>query len=144
MSVGDIVEALLHGDPDGISISGGEPTEQMDDLLRLAMVLWPMFQSKKGLLLFSGTSPEQREALPLWGALQRNLDAAILGPYKEELAIRRPTDMRSSSNQRIEVYGKAITAEELHGLPQIEVIIAKSGRTMLGFPNREDIKCLQS
>lgn len=91
------------GTVDGITISGGEPTDQPGALRALldGIDRWRTADDKEAdVLLYSGrTTSELRESLP-W--LRPVVDVLISGPFDQELV--GPSALRGSSNQIIDVF----------------------------------------
>lgn len=88
--------AGLDGVVDGITISGGEPTDQPDALRSLLDALAPM-RERTDILLYSGRPSEQLERdLPwLWGSV----DLLISDPF--DAAQSGDCALRGSANQRL-------------------------------------------
>jgi anaerobic ribonucleoside-triphosphate reductase activating protein len=92
------VEGLPGGGPDGVTISGGEPTEQPDALRELLDGLseWQA-ESERDVLVFTGRSPEwAREG---GRSLLAGADAVVAGPYVADQAGSTP--LRGSDNQEL-------------------------------------------
>ena len=84
-------------DIDGVTISGGDPFEQEDDLLALLFLLSGE-NYKSGVIVFSGYTKEQIEAHPIRKKCLEYMDVLIDGLYVDEL--KTLNDLRGSSNQR--------------------------------------------
>lgn len=148
---------LWRASPDGVSISGGEPLEQLVEVTEMARLLHQWSRNTvglpKGILLYSGTTEAQRRRmwghwghgglLGTWEGLKQYLDAAVLGPYVQRAAVERATSLVSSANQVVEVYGRRITASELLRVPSVEVKIGANGEAVvMGFPNQQTLDAL--
>ena len=146
MSPHEAAYALWTAHPDGISISGGEPLEQISEVFEMVRYLFMWARNvgglPNGILLYSGTTERQRQQMADWPALEAMLDAAILGPYMERQATRRVTSLLSSANQVATTYGRKIAPSELRG-PSIEVKIGPDGEAVvMGFPDRNVLAAL--
>jgi len=94
--IGDIVEELSDSSND-ITISGGEPLNQLASLLRLVKMIRKT--SNKRIWMYTGYT--MREPIPrFWRQLARYVDVVIDGKFVEEA---KNTDLafRGSTNQRI-------------------------------------------
>ena len=112
---------------DGISISGGEPTEQIQAL----NVFLSAVREKTDLsvLLFSGRS--EKEIFKLVGGreLLGMIDVLIEGQYNRELA-NPPGMWPSSANQNIRFLTDRYNRDSFSGLPEIEIIITEQGEVV--------------
>ena len=79
---------------DALTISGGEPLDQMEEVLTLVQRLKP-----RDCLLYTGYSLEEAEAMPAFAKLKTYLSVVITDPYVE--ALNDGKGLRGSSNQRI-------------------------------------------
>lgn len=86
----------LDGDVEGITISGGEPTDQPDALRSLLDALAPR-RSETDILLFSGRTSEQLERDLPW--LWERVDLLISDPFAADLS--EDCALRGSTNQRV-------------------------------------------
>jgi anaerobic ribonucleoside-triphosphate reductase activating protein len=90
-------ETILRG-RSGITISGGEPLDQIDGILALLKIIHiidPSFH----VILFSGKTFEQIALLQRYNDLLRHVDILISDPYVEEL--NNEIGLRGSANQRV-------------------------------------------
>ncbi len=87
---------------DGLTISGGEPFDQLDELYQLVR----MFNMRYGddIVIFTGYTREELRGLKsnLVGKILNSISVLIEGPYIEDL--NNGVGMRGSSNQTIIVY----------------------------------------
>ncbi len=118
-------------DLDGVTITGGDPFEQEDDLLSLLFLLSGE-KYKKGIIVFSGYKREQIEQHPVRKKCLDYLDVLIDGRYMEEL---RVTDsLRGSSNQEFYFFSEKIKEEELKFDQEIEINNVDGEVIITGFP----------
>ena len=127
-------------DIDGITISGGDPFEQEDDLLALLFLLSGE-NYKSGVIVFSGYTKEQIEAHPIRKKCLEYMDVLIDGLYVDEL--KTLNDLRGSSNQRFYFFSQKIKEEELKFDHEIEISHLESDIIITGFPH-VDRKVLKS
>ncbi len=120
-----VVEAA----PDGVTFSGGEPTDQLEALVVLCRRL-----RKRGfsLVVFSGRTRAGIAGLPGGKELLSLIDVLVDGPYDAS----RPAvhGLRGSANQRIHLLSSRHRFEAFASR-DVEVIIDGSGEIRLtGFP----------
>lgn len=86
---------------DGITLSGGEPFEQAEELVELAKKVKEM---KLSVIIYTGYTYEQiienSENRPGWGRLLEHTDILVDGPFIKEFADPL-LSFRGSSNQRM-------------------------------------------
>lgn len=133
----ELATQLLQQDPEGISISGGEPLDQSSSLLDLLERL-PR-NLPKGILLYTGTNTIQRKQNPLWPRIAALIDVAVAGPYDMQNAINPVKDLRSSHNQRVLLLSNKLREKDLTSLPSVEYLIGTNGMTLMGFPGATDV-----
>lgn len=98
---GTICRIAEENQVDGITITGGEPFDQPDDLLKLVTLLRSLTAD---ILVFSGYRHEELLLRPTAVSILQQVAVLIDGPYKEELNAGLP--LRGSSNQRILLFDK--------------------------------------
>lgn len=105
----------------GLTISGGEPLDQLEGLIELCSALNDQYE----ILLFTG-----KETIPI--ELTKYIDIAIAGPYKKDLPIIG--SLRSSSNQEIIIYNERLDLKKyMQNDCPAEIIINEDGSmTMSG------------
>lgn len=131
---------------DGVTISGGEPSEQPEALAELVTGLgW--FQREYGWDLLCYTGVEENEFARRCPVAYGSLDALITGPYR----VTEPTDLawRGSANQRIvpltdlgrERYGQWVDAAV--STPQVQVEVTDERIWLIGVPRRGDLSTVE-
>ena len=121
---------------DGITISGGEPflqAEQITGLIERVQAQRP----ELNVLLFTGYTIEQLSSEKA-RLLQSHIDVLIDGPYVEEL--NDEIGLRGSSNQRIHFLTPRLLPfkEELeHGGRNNEVVVDSDGLQIIGIPRKD-------
>jgi anaerobic ribonucleoside-triphosphate reductase activating protein len=116
---------------DGITITGGDPFEQEDDLMSLLFLLSGE-NYKKGVIVFSGYTKEQIEQHPIRKKCLEYVDVLIDGLYVDELNIG--VDLRGSSNQQFYFFSNKIKEEELKFDHEIEISSFDDNIIITGFP----------
>jgi anaerobic ribonucleoside-triphosphate reductase activating protein len=116
---------------EGITFSGGEPTEQPEPVAEIAEAA-----RRLGLtvLLFTGRTFDACRSDPLRRRLIDACDIVVAGPYLAGAPDRRP--LVGSANQRIHFVTGRYTQEDLHGIPDAEVIVDGSRLIITGLYSR--------
>jgi len=130
LSVDEIVEDLLTDVRDGVTISGGEPTEQWGELKDLLVKVKNAGQS---IVLFTGLNRHELEKKEIWEDLQDLTDILVVGPYDKRKSLEG-SPLRGSSNQEVYYFGK-YSEEDLVKVPELEVHIDGDTVTVAGFPD---------
>lgn len=107
-------------DIDGVTITGGDPLEQEDELLSLLFLLKGE-NYKKGIIVFTGYQKEQLEQHPIRKKCLEYMDVLIDGVYVDEL--KSDSDLRGSKNQQFYFFSEKIKAEELKFDHEIEISV---------------------
>lgn len=153
MSVHEIRHWLgdIRGHVDGVTISGGEPSEQPEALRELlaALRVWEdSRQEPLDILLYSGRPLEALVAELPW--MTGLVDVLVSDPFEQEA----PTDLglRGSSNQRVNVFS-ALGAERYSDADlatvyaaqrrEIGVQVDETAVWMTGIPLEGDLKALE-
>ena len=112
---------------EGISISGGEPTEQLQPLKRFLTAIKE--KTDLSVLLFSGRT--EKDILKLAGGreLMTAVDVLIEGLYNRELS-NPPAIWPSSKNQKIKALSKRYDEADFLKLPETEIIITEQGEVV--------------
>lgn len=131
---------------DGVTVSGGEPTDQPDELRKLITALpeiAAMRAEQWDLLVYSGKATRVIERRFPW--LIEGVDALVTGPFLLGQPSQDP--LRGSANQEI------ITSSRLgqqrygtttaHGLRSFDVTVADGTIWMVGIPGRGDMESLR-
>lgn len=124
-----------------VTISGGEPTDQLSGLFSLVAYLREY--GCKDIVMFTGRKIEWLRRIDMWNALERNklVDVVVDGPYVAKLDEPNPV-MRGSSNQRVICLTDRWTEDDFKMREtQLEII---DGRVVVtGFPD-EDLRDMLS
>lgn len=127
----DLVKQILARSEtiDGVTISGGEPTEQADAVLD---VLTRLGDARRSRMMFSGRTLESIRSMPRGPAILAQLDLLIAGPFIQSAPSSLP--LLGSQNQKIHFLSDRHRPEEIVQMPRMEVIIHKDGtQTVTGF-----------
>ena len=118
-----------------ITISGGEPLEQMPALLKLLYGIKRRMPDKT-VIIFTGMTKEVLEKYGILGFLAlAGVDLVIAGPYDQDKSITN--DLRGSHNQEFIFLSNNIVEEDLQGR-RLEIVAGADGSlTMSGFPSKK-------
>jgi anaerobic ribonucleoside-triphosphate reductase activating protein len=116
---------------EGISISGGEPLQQIQPLLKLLKRVRE--ETEFSVLIFTGFNWEEIQRLSQVEEFLKVVDVIISGRYD----ISRPVEdgLRTSANQEIHVLTGRYNMGDLEVVPEGEVIITKQGEIILSGTN---------
>lgn len=112
---------------EGVSISGGEPTEQMPGLV--AFLERIRAETDLSVLLFSGRTMREITGLSQGKRLVSLLDVLIDGHYDPARA-NPPGIWPSSANQTIHLIGQRYATADFKELPALEIIITGKGEVI--------------
>ena len=112
------IEALGDG-IEGISVSGGEPLQQPEGLLRLLATL--RARTRLSVLLFSGYTIEEIRSRPLGPAVLDHLDVLVDGRFVARRRLAR--GLRGSANQRIHLLTDRYDRADVESVPEAEIRI---------------------
>lgn len=120
---------------DRVTISGGEPTDQLQGLYDLCKSLRE--EGCRDIVMFTGRRIEVLQKRPRWNVLieEKLVDVVVDGPFIER---RLATDgMRGSDNQRIIPITNLWTSDDFRAR-EIEFTLNEDGSVVLtGFPDEE-------
>ena len=125
-----LINEVLKADTRGLTVSGGEPTEQLESLVIFLERLKERWSGT--IILFSGRSLAEIREMPLGLELLANLDVLIDGPF--EISNGKHSSLAGSKNQGLHLLTDRIKKEDF-GSPEVEIHITSSGEViMTGFP----------
>jgi anaerobic ribonucleoside-triphosphate reductase activating protein len=127
-----IFELIKNFEVDGITISGGDPLEQEDELLELLMLLSSM-RLRKGIILFSGFTRAEISSNIIREKCLSYIDVLIDGRYEKNLKV--DFSLKGSSNQEFYFFSNKISSSELVFDQEIEISCLEEDIMMTGFPN---------
>lgn len=111
---------------EGVSISGGEPLQQMRPLLRLLECI--KGETSLSVLVFTGYTWQEVSEMPEAGALSKWVDVMITGRY--DAAQRLASGLRGSANQTVHLLTDRYTMDQIAAVPPAEVIITADGQAV--------------
>lgn len=117
----------LQDEIQGVTISGGEPLQQMRPLLKLLQRL--RSETALSILLFSGYTWNEIEGMPMGEPLLNLLDVLIAGRYLQDLP--GSGGLLGSSNQKIYYLTKRYSVNDIEQTPPAEVILTPNGEILL-------------
>ncbi len=124
---------------EGVSISGGEPLDQREELLELLKYIRD--ETDLSVIIWTGYTSTELKKMHLMEGLSKLVDLIIVGPYIEEL--HKPEGLRGSSNQNYLFFTERYTEKDLNILPNAEIIFDKGVMRITGI-NAERIRQLFS
>ena len=132
LSPKQIFELIKNFEVDGVTISGGDPLEQEDELLELLMLL-STIRLSKGIILFSGFTRAEISSNIIRESCLRYIDVLIDGRYEKNLKV--DFSLKGSSNQEFYFFSNKISSDELCFDQEIEISSLEGDIMMTGFPN---------
>jgi len=109
---------------EGLTISGGEPLQQIAPLTGLLRHL--RRSTSLGIIVFTGFEPNEIQRLPGSAGLFAQMDVLIAGRYRQEQ--RRATGLRGATNKQLLFLSSRYSLADFESLPDAEVIIAPDGQ----------------
>lgn len=140
VNIHDLAIDIINSGLDGLTISGGEPLEQVNELIELLVDVGINSHFPMGIICFTGYSKEEIEHNQSARVLIDLIDLMICDPYIEEL--RNVNGIAGSSNQRFiwnEKIGRGkvrINTDNLNIDNNVEMHISEKSDEiiMTGFP----------
>ncbi|GAP10649.1 organic radical activating enzymes [Bellilinea caldifistulae] len=111
---------------EGITISGGEPLQQLRPLLRFLAEIRQ--KTHLSVILFTGFTPEEINTFPASNKLSELIDVLIAGRYDKS----HPSENLwiGSSNKTIHFFSSRYSMADLLHVPTGEIIIEQSGELL--------------
>ncbi len=111
---------------EGITLTGGEPLDQRAPVL--ALLRRVREETRHSIILFTGYTWEEFQAMPEAGELAACLDLLIAGPYDAS----RPSirGLCGSENQSVHFLTDRYSAEDIAEVPEAEVIVTPDGSVL--------------
>ena len=127
--------------PEGVTISGGEPFLQAEELAELMRLLKNGMNCDPGLIVYTGYTLEELREMPSAQALLSHTDLLIDGPYVQELD--DGLSLRGSSNQRVIPLTQRYNKPEILSLygqetRSVQVVRHGFGVCRIGVANEND------
>ncbi|HEY0252217.1 MAG TPA: 4Fe-4S single cluster domain-containing protein [Kofleriaceae bacterium] len=135
VEVADLVAEMATARVEGLSLSGGEPMQQIDAAIALLQGARALGLST---LAFSGYTIDEIRALPRGAEVLATLDVLIDGRYRS--TERLAEGLRGSANQRIQLLTDRYTLADVEATPVAEIRISKTGDAVLTGVNPLKLK----
>jgi anaerobic ribonucleoside-triphosphate reductase activating protein len=128
----EIFELIKNSNVSGVTITGGDPLEQPEELLEL-LVLLESLNLSNGIILFTGYTIDEINKDFLLRKSLDYIDVLIDGRFEKDKRIS--SSLRGSENQNIIYFSSKIKEEELNIDQEVEVGILYSEMYVTGFPS---------
>ena len=130
MTLQAIEAQVLQAQSDGVTVSGGEPTDQMEALVALCRRLQARGLS---IVVFSGRTREEIARMRLGEALLSSIDVLIDGRFERDQPAGQ--GLRGSANQRIHLLTTRYRLEDFASR-EVEIHLSPGGEIRTtGFPD---------
>jgi anaerobic ribonucleoside-triphosphate reductase activating protein len=125
VSVEDLFEQIMNlGDSiEGVTLSGGEPFQQIGPVLALLKRL--RTETSLSALVFSGYTWDEIQQFPAIDEIRACVDVLIAGRYDSAQALQN--GLVSSANQQAVFLTRRYTQKDLDSVPPAEVILMPNG-----------------
>lgn len=114
---------------EGITVSGGEPTDQAEAVAELACGARQLGLS---VVIFSGRYLNECARHPHYHQILPHCDILVAGPFEIQLATY-PSKLVASSNQRVHFLTNRYRSRDLEGIPDAEVVITGTSVVITGL-----------
>lgn len=132
LSTSEIFEMIKDFELEGVTITGGDPFEQEEELLEL-LILISSLSLSKGVIVFTGFTYDEIRENKIREKCCDYIDVLIDGRYEDH---NRVTDcFKGSSNQNIIYFSSKIKEEELIMDQEVEVSLSDGIISVTGFPS---------
>jgi anaerobic ribonucleoside-triphosphate reductase activating protein len=118
----ELLEWVTECDVDGLTISGGEPLQQLQPVLELGEAVRALGQS---VVIFTGYQKQYVESVVSWKSLEKSCDVLIAGPYISKLHLAE--GLRGSLNKEYVFLSGRYSAESFGALNDAEITIDREG-----------------
>lgn len=132
MSVEEIFNIIKDLDVSGVTITGGDPFEQPEELFNLLLLLERLNLSK-GVIVFTGYTIDEINKDFLLRKSLSYIDVLIDGRFFEEKRIS--SSLRGSENQNIIYFSNKVLPEELEIDQGVEIGLSNDNIYVTGFPS---------
>lgn len=132
LSTSEIFEMIKDFELEGVTITGGDPFEQEEELLEL-LILISSLSLSKGVIVFTGFTYDEIRENKIREKCCDYIDVLIDGRYQDN---NRVTNcFKGSSNQNIIYFSSKIKEEELIMDQEVEVSLSDGIISVTGFPS---------
>jgi anaerobic ribonucleoside-triphosphate reductase activating protein len=129
MPITKLFEAIvaLSGSIEGITISGGEPLQQIEPLAALLGMV--RARTRLSVVVFTGYTWPEVKTIPLVAALLPSIDVLIAGRFMESQRLAQ--GLRGSANKTIRLLTDRYTLQDLEAVPVAELVITRDGEAVV-------------
>jgi anaerobic ribonucleoside-triphosphate reductase activating protein len=128
----EIFRLIKNSNVNGVTITGGDPLEQPEELLEL-LVLLEGLNLSNGIILFTGYTIDEINKDFLLRKSLNYIDVLIDGRFEKDQRIS--SSLRGSENQNIIYFSSKIKEEELNIDQEVEVCLEGGKISVTGFPS---------
>ncbi len=128
----EIFELIKNSNVSGVTITGGDPLEQPEELLEL-LILLESLNLSNGIILFTGFTIDEINKDFLLRKSLGYIDVLIDGRFEKDQRIS--SSLRGSENQNIIYFSSKIKEEELNIDQEVEVCLEGDIISVTGFPS---------
>lgn len=127
--VREIVDQVLQLAPEieGVTLSGGEPLQQIDAVLALLQIIHS--ETQLSTLLFTGFTFEEIKRMPRHQDLLHCLDVLLAGRYDQTQ--RHARGLIASANKQAIFLSNRYSQADLNAVPEAEIIVQPDGTVLL-------------
>jgi anaerobic ribonucleoside-triphosphate reductase activating protein len=125
-SVSDLVDWVLAQSVDGLTISGGEPFQQLAGIIELARTVRLAGLS---VIVLTGFTSTQVRALVEEQDLKECFDVVLAGPYRTSLHVA--ASLRGSMNKEYLFFSDVYSQKDFETVPEAEVLIEADGTVLV-------------
>ncbi|MHA1978381.1 MAG: 4Fe-4S single cluster domain-containing protein [Candidatus Hodarchaeales archaeon] len=131
----DIRKYFLEKKIIGVTLSGGEPLQQINEVIELTSQI--KAQTDLGIIILTGYNVKELQQLPDFNSVTQNADLIIAGRFRENLKIQ--TGLRGSSNKNYLYISEFYKKFDLNKIPIMEVIANELGEIIVSGIDPEPI-----
>ena len=137
----ELVQKLLSAESDGVTLTGGEPLDQLEGCIELARRLR---LAGKSVVLFTGYTRTETMARAAIDVLNECFDTILAGPYNR--ALGETKDIGILRDKMIWHLSNRYVDDDFLSLPEAEVIVSGDQivLTGLGLPSRRTNRIISS
>lgn len=126
VSVSDLVSWVLAQSVDGLTISGGEPFQQLAGISELARAVRAAGLS---VIVLTGFTSNQVRASVNEQELKECFDVVLAGPYRHSMHVA--ASLRGSRNKEYLFFSDVYSERDFESVPEAEVLIEADGTVLV-------------